>query len=75
MHVWVDGCLLADPTAPALRVDDHGLVVGDGVFEAVKVVDGRPFALDRPDEPDVDLPAGVRRRPAWSFVSAPASPV
>ncbi len=34
-----------------------------------------PFALDRPDEPDVDLPAGVRRRPAWSFVSAPASPV
>lgn len=26
---------------------DHGLVVGDGVFEAVKVVDGRPFALTR----------------------------
>ena len=26
---------------------DHGLTVGDGVFEAIKVVDGRPFALTR----------------------------
>ena len=26
---------------------DHGLTVGDGVFEAVKVLDGRPFALTR----------------------------
>ena len=27
-----------------LRPDDHCLV-GDGVFEAIKVLDGRPFAL------------------------------
>ena len=47
MHVWVNGRLLADPGAPALPVTDHGLTVGDGVFEAVKVVDGRPFALTR----------------------------
>ena len=26
---------------------DHGFTVGDGVFEAVKIVDGRPFALSR----------------------------
>lgn len=45
MHAWVDGQLLADPSAPAVRVTDHGLTVGDGVFEAVKVVDGAPFAL------------------------------
>jgi branched-chain amino acid aminotransferase len=45
MHAWVDGSLLPDPTAAAVRVTDHGLTVGDGVFESVKVVDGRPFAL------------------------------
>ncbi|MBS45879.1 MAG: 4-amino-4-deoxychorismate lyase [Nocardioides sp.] len=46
MHAWVDGQLLDDPEAPAVGVTDHGFTVGDGVFEAVKVVDGRPFALD-----------------------------
>ena len=47
MHAWVNGRLLDDPRAPAITVSDHGLTVGDGVFEAVKVVDGRPFALTR----------------------------
>ncbi|WP_205473481.1 aminotransferase class IV [Nocardioides sp. SYSU D00038] len=47
MRVWINGQVLSDPRAPAVRVDDHGLTVGDGVFEAVKVVDGRPFALTR----------------------------
>ncbi len=47
MRAWIDGHLLADPTAAAVPVTDHGLTVGDGVFEAVKVVDGRPFALGR----------------------------
>ena len=30
-----------------VSVFDHGLTVGDGVFETVKVVDGVPFALTR----------------------------
>src|SRR4051812_17332700 len=47
MRAWIDGDLLPDPTAAAVRVSDHGFTVGDGVFEAIKVVDGRPFALDR----------------------------
>jgi branched-chain amino acid aminotransferase len=47
MRVWVNGELLQDPTEAAVRVDDHGLTVGDGVFEAVKVVEGVPFALTR----------------------------
>lgn len=47
MHAWIDGRLLDDPTSPAIRVTDHGFTVGDGVFEAVKVVEGRPFALAR----------------------------
>lgn len=47
MRVWINGELLSDPKAPAVPVTDHGLTVGDAVFEAVKVVDGRPFALQR----------------------------
>ncbi len=45
--VWVDGRVLDDPQQPAIQVGDHGFTVGDGVFEAVKVVDGVPFALTR----------------------------
>ncbi|MCW2797934.1 aminotransferase class IV [Nocardioides sp.] len=45
MRAWIDGQLLPDATAPAVSVSDHGLTVGDGVFEAIKVVDGQPFAL------------------------------
>ncbi|MDF9715336.1 aminodeoxychorismate lyase [Nocardioides sp. ChNu-153] len=47
MQTWVDGRLLSDPDEPVVRATDHGLTVGDGVFESVKVVDGRPFALTR----------------------------
>ncbi len=45
MRAWINGELLPDPTAAAVGVSDHGLTVGDGVFEAIKVVGGRPFAL------------------------------
>ena len=47
MRAWMNGELLTDATAPAVLVSDHGLTVGDGVFEAIKVVGGLPFALDR----------------------------
>jgi branched-chain amino acid aminotransferase len=47
MRAWVNGRLLDDPGEPALPVSDHGFTVGDGVFETMKVVDGRPFALTR----------------------------
>lgn len=47
MQTWVDGQLLRDPEAPVITVMDHGLTVGDGVFEAMKVVDGKPFARTR----------------------------
>ncbi|GMA85219.1 hypothetical protein GCM10025868_04690 [Angustibacter aerolatus] len=43
---WVDGRLVA-PGDAAVRADDHGVTVGDGVFETLKVVQGRPFALTR----------------------------
>lgn len=42
--MWVNGQLLADAMVSA---EDHGFTVGDGVFETVKTINGRPFALTR----------------------------
>lgn len=46
IRVWVDGERV-DPTTRAISAVDHGVTVGDGVFETAKVVDGRVFALTR----------------------------
>jgi branched-chain amino acid aminotransferase len=46
VRVWVNGEMV-DPAAPSVAALDHGLTVGDGVFETCKVVDGVPFALRR----------------------------
>jgi len=44
--VWLDGRLVAVDDA-RISPFDHGLLVGDGVFETAKVVDGVAFALRR----------------------------
>lgn len=46
MKVWLDGALREAPEA-RVSVLDHGLTVGDGVFETLKVTDGTAFALTR----------------------------
>ncbi|GAB2771094.1 aminodeoxychorismate lyase [Streptomyces chlorus] len=46
MKIWLDGGL-QDSESARVSVFDHGLTVGDGIFETVKTVDGRPFALTR----------------------------
>jgi branched-chain amino acid aminotransferase len=46
MLTWVDG-RMCDETDAVVSVFNHGLTVGDGVFETVKVVDGTAFALGR----------------------------
>ncbi|MCD0448848.1 aminotransferase class IV [Actinocorallia sp. API 0066] len=43
MLVWTDGVLGRD----TVSVVDHGITVGDGVFETIKLVRGVPFALTR----------------------------
>lgn len=43
--VWVDGELVGERAS--IVATDHGITVGDGVFETCKVVDGRVFALER----------------------------
>ena len=46
MTVWIDGTLV--PAGEArVSVLDHGLTTGDGVFEALKIARGVPFALTR----------------------------
>ncbi|MEW1693530.1 aminodeoxychorismate lyase [Streptomyces sp. NPDC091265] len=46
MKIWVNGELRAADEA-RVSVLDHGLTVGDGIFETVRTADGRPFALTR----------------------------
>jgi 4-amino-4-deoxychorismate lyase len=61
----LDGTL-ADPDSPQIRVDDLGLMRGDGVFETILVVDGTPRELtphlDRLDRSAamLDMPAPPR---------------
>ncbi|WP_069173297.1 aminotransferase class IV [Streptomyces griseus] len=46
MRIWVNG-ELRDADDARVSVLDHGLTVGDGIFETVRVAEGRPFALTR----------------------------
>ena len=46
VRVWVNGEGV-DPGAPSIAALDHGVTVGDGVFETCKILDGVPFALKR----------------------------
>ena len=44
--VWLNGHLVSAADA-VISVFDHGLTVGDGLFETMRVTGGRPFALRR----------------------------
>jgi branched-chain amino acid aminotransferase len=45
MRIWLNGALQDDQATVSPL--DHGLTTGDGVFETVKIVDGRPFAVTK----------------------------
>lgn len=45
MKVWLNGAL-ADSEAACVSPADHGLLVGDGVFETLRCYAGVPFALE-----------------------------
>jgi len=47
MRTWLNGRLLESPDEPSISALDHGLVVGDGVFETIQINADRPFALTR----------------------------
>lgn len=44
--LWQNGALV-DPRTAALPWSDHGITVGDGVFETIELRGGSPFALTR----------------------------
>jgi branched-chain amino acid aminotransferase len=44
--VWLNGSLVPEEQA-RLSPFDHGVLVGDGVFETMKVVGGLAFAMGR----------------------------
>jgi branched-chain amino acid aminotransferase len=44
--VWLNGSMV-DPEDAVVSAFDRGLTVGDGVFETLKVSEGRPFAVRR----------------------------
>ena len=44
--VWVDGCI-SDGADARIPVFDHGLLYGDGLFEAMRINSRRVFRLDR----------------------------
>ncbi|MGH9178767.1 MAG: aminotransferase class IV [Acidimicrobiales bacterium] len=46
LKVWLDGVLMEEAEA-RVSVFDHGLTVGDGVFETLKTYGGKPFAVRR----------------------------
>jgi branched-chain amino acid aminotransferase len=46
MKIWLDGGL-QDIESARVSVFDHGLTVGDGIFETVKAMEGKTFALTR----------------------------
>lgn len=46
MQVWLNG-VLADIDRQRISPVDHGLLVGDGVFETLRACDGVPFAWRR----------------------------
>ena len=61
-YVFVDQQLIDDSSA-VISVYDHGLVTGDGVFEALAVYGGVPFAITRHLERLARSVAGMRLPP------------
>jgi branched-chain amino acid aminotransferase len=57
-NVWLDGALVAVENA-RISPFDHGLLVGDGVFETLRVYGGVPFAWRRHYERLVHSAAGL----------------
>ena len=47
LRIWLNGRLYDDSHQAAVASTDHGLVVGDGVFETLKVTERGAFAVRR----------------------------
>ena len=43
--IWLDGQML-DESEAKISVFDHGLLYGDGIFESIRIIDGKPINLN-----------------------------
>ena len=65
MKIWLNGGL-EDAEGARVSVFDHGLTVGDGIFETIKAIDGpplRPHPPPGPADPLRPRPGPARSRP------------
>lgn len=46
MKIWMDGKIVDEADA-RVPVTDHGLLYGDGIFEGMRVINGRVFRIER----------------------------
>jgi branched-chain amino acid aminotransferase len=46
MKIWIDGKIVEEGAA-RVAVTDHGLLYGDGIFEGMRVINGRVFRIER----------------------------
>jgi branched-chain amino acid aminotransferase len=46
MKIWIDGQIV-DEGAAHIAVNDHGVLYGDGIFEGMRVINGRVFRIER----------------------------
>jgi len=46
MKIWMDGKFV-DEAEARVPVTDHGLLYGDGIFEGMRVINGRVFRIER----------------------------
>jgi len=47
LRIWLNGAVYDDPSEATITGTDHGLLVGDGVFETLKVTEQGAFAIRR----------------------------
>jgi branched-chain amino acid aminotransferase len=47
LRIWLNGAVCDDPSQAMIPASDHGLLVGDGVFETLKVTERGAFAVRR----------------------------
>ena len=84
LRIWLNGRLYDDPADAVVPATDHGVVVGNGIFETLRVSDAGVFAITRHLNrltrsaralglPDPDHGASGRASPPWSTAGATRS--
>jgi branched-chain amino acid aminotransferase len=66
MKIWLDGELV-DQSEAKISVFDHGVLYGDGVFEGIRIYNGRVFRLDEHIRRLFDSARAIVLDIPWSF--------